>query len=68
VKRVDGNSFKYDKQQVDFAIISTISAASDFLGTSYVTLQRALRKRDRSKRVVRKIWEVEDLGKANPSA
>ncbi|KAH8077713.1 hypothetical protein HD553DRAFT_327220 [Filobasidium floriforme] len=68
VKRVDGNSFTYDKQQVDFAIISTISAASDFLGTSYVTLQRALRKRDRSKRVVRKIWEVEDLGKANPSA
>jgi hypothetical protein len=68
VKRVNGNSFEYDKRQVDFAIISTISAASEFLGTSYVTLQRALRKRDRSKRVVRKIWEVEDLGKANPSA
>jgi hypothetical protein len=68
VKRVDGNSFKYDKQQVDFAIISTIGAASDFLGTSRVTLERALRKRDRNKRRVRKVWEVEDLGKANPSA
>jgi hypothetical protein len=49
------------------AIISTISAASKFLDTPRVTLEQALRKRDRNKRIVRKVWEVEDLGKANPS-
>jgi hypothetical protein len=68
VEQVNGNIFEYDKRLVDFAIISTIGAASAFLGTSRVTLERALRKRDGNKPRVRKVWEVEDLGKANSSA